>query len=116
MRKTIIILIIAVVSVFASVILYKINIAKNSVLTCIRDNDDKVIIKFNSEGIKQITINDKEIDELELMKYKTNFISSFIWNEMASEDKSELELIKEHMEDVKNFEESNEEYNSKCDY
>ena len=116
MRKTIIILIIAIISVFASVILYKINIGKNSVMTCIRANNDKVIIKFNVDGIEKVSINDNEISDMELLIYTSDLTSDFVWNNIAYDEYSELELIREHMKDVKSFEESNEEYNSKCDY
>lgn len=116
MRKTIIILIIAIISVFASVILYKINIEKNSVMTCIRANNDKVIIKFNVDGIEKVSINDNEISDMELLIYTSDLTSDFVWNNIAYDEYSELELIREHMKDVKSFEESNEEYNSKCDY
>lgn len=92
------------------------NIEKNSIMTCIRDNNDKVVIKFNVDGIEKVDINNKEMSDIELLKYKSNFISDFIWNDMASDEYAELELIREHMKDVKKFEEEHTEFKSKCDY
>jgi len=116
LKQTIIILILAIIIIFISIFLYRNNIEKNSLMTCIRDNNDKVVIKFNVDGIEKIDINDKEMTDIELLIYTADLTSDFVWNNIAYDEYSELELIREHMKDVKKYEEEHLEYKSKCDY
>ena len=116
MKQTVIILISAIVLIFISILLNRTNIEKNSVMTCIRANNDKVVIKFNVDGIEKVSINDNEISDIELLIYTADFTSDFVWNNIAYDEYAELELIREHMKDVKKYEEEYLEYKSKCDY
>lgn len=116
MKKGIIIMIIAIILILIFSISYKLNLDKSSVLTCIRKNKDKVVIKFDSNGIKSLEINEKKASEEEFTLYQIHFIYDFSKIEVNEENYTEHELIQKYMKIVSNFEENNETYKSICSY
>lgn len=114
MKNSILVLIISTILIFLLIFLYRLNIDKNSVLTCTRINDDVAVIKFNRDGIESLKINGENVSDEEFILYQANFTATFSWIKMNEENYTELELIHKYMEKVSNYERNNEEYNSVC--
>ena len=113
-KNSLISMIIAIIIIGILVGINIIGINRNSTLTCIRDNNDKVVYTFDDNGIKNIKINGKEISEVELTEYNLSFASDFSWNEMNNDNY--LETVNDHIEDVTYYEEFMLEESSKCDF
>ena len=87
---------------------------KKYTLNCVRGNGDNVVIKFDTDGIKSVSVNDKELESDELMIYRLKFVGKFAMAQIGSDDVDEL--VDEYMEIVSNYEENDEEYKSTCSY
>ena len=87
---------------------------KKYTLNCVRGNGDNVVIKFDTDGIKSVSVNDKELESDELMLYRLKFIGKFAMAQIGNDDVDDL--VDEYMEIVSNYEENDEEYKSTCSY
>ena len=72
----------------------------NSKVQCTRANGDKVVVRFDSEGISKMTINGELPSNSDYALYKLNFIHKFVLIKMKDED-----VIDEYKEAVKEYEE-----------
>ena len=74
----------------------KINFSK---LECTRSNGDVVVVWFNEDGIRKMTINEEIPDSVELLNYQLQFISDFTLIKLIDED-----LINEYRKAVLEYE------------
>ena len=95
------------------IVINYVGIIKKSTLTC---SSPKKEIKFlfDSNGIKNIKINNIKASKEELLKYRLLFASDFAWNNMQG-DKSYLNKVKMHMKDVNSYFQENDDY-YECNY
>lgn len=89
-----------------------ISLDSKSTLTCIRDNNKKIVYKLNKDGIKSVLENDKKVSNKKLAEYKLIFASDFAWNNVS--DDSYIKMVKKHMSDIVSYEENV--YDSECDF
>ena len=105
---------IAVVVIFVVLLVSNITLNKKYTLNCVRGNGDDVVVKFDSDGIKSVTVNDVALNDEDLLVYRLKFIAKFAMAQIGSDDPDEL--VDEYMSIVSNFEENDEEYKSTCSY
>lgn len=110
-KKKLILPIIFIISIVVMVFCYKIYLNNAGKLKCERSNGDIAVFYFDSYGIEDYTINGKEVDATEKLKYT---IESNLMHHIAfhSDDDAEVKIIKDYKEYVKEYEEKN---NSVCD-
>lgn len=105
---------VAIVVIFVVLLVSNITLNKKYTLNCVRGNGDNVVIKFDTDGIKSVSVNDKELESDELMLYRLKFIGKFAMAQIGNDDVDHL--VDEYMEIVSNYEENDEEYKSTCSY
>jgi len=70
-----------------------------SKLECTRSNGDVVVVWFNEDGIRKMTINEEIPDSVELLNYQLQFVSDFTLIKLIDED-----LINEYRKAVLEYE------------
>ncbi len=103
--------IISLVIVSIIILFNYIGIRKESTLTCIRNDDNKIVFIINENGISKMIKNGKAVSNDEKKLYNLSMASDFAWNKMNG---TYGQIIKKHMSDIVSHEK--EYYFSYCDF
>lgn len=118
MKKNSLIVCFTVIFLLTIIVVSKvIDIDKKSTLTCIRENNDKIVFKVDDYKITNIILNGKKMNKKEINDYcSLDGAKCYHYSGVFSNKISNIEIRKEFLNKIREYEEYNSDFYSECKF